>query len=99
SFSREVNLKIGGLPFWPKKKDWPVGRSDTPMTFVAQFCFSDSADLFDPLPGDILVLFADGAYHKDWHPQDVDALRFEWLNQSESNLVEEADIPPVRWDL
>jgi hypothetical protein len=35
------------------------------MTFVAQFCFGDSTDLFPSLPGDLLLLFADGIYGKD----------------------------------
>src|SRR5262245_32788489 len=36
--------KIGGLPFWPKERSWPTGKSGQPMSFVAQFCFADSMD-------------------------------------------------------
>ncbi|MHB9105922.1 MAG: DUF1963 domain-containing protein [Armatimonadota bacterium] len=51
--------KIGGLPYWPADRSWPYGAADNPMTFVAQFNFADSRDLTGPLPGDILVFFAD----------------------------------------
>lgn len=91
--------KIGGLPFWPKRKNWPTGNAGKPMSFVAQFCFTDSMDLFDSLPGEILLVFADGIYGKDWTEGDVGALRFEWVNGSESSLVETKDIPLARWDL
>jgi hypothetical protein len=69
------------------------------MTFLAQFCFADSTDLFDSLPGEVLLLFADGVYGKDWGDGDTSALRFEWVNRSESNLVEADEIPQTRWDL
>lgn len=91
--------KIGGLPFWPKRRDWPVGKSGNPMSFVAQFCFADSMDLFDSLPGEILLIFSDGIYGKDWTEGDTGAIRFEWVNRSESNLVEAEDIPLARWGL
>jgi hypothetical protein len=91
--------KVGGLPFWPRARDWPMGRSGLPMTFVAQFCFADSTDLFHSLPGEILLVFADGIYLKDWRDEDANALRFEWVNRSENNLVEASGIPQTRWDL
>jgi hypothetical protein len=91
--------KAGGLPFWPKARSWPAGKSGRPLNFVAQFCFADSSDLYDSLPGDVLIVFADGRYGEDWTEGDVGALRFEWVNRSESRLVESGDIPPSRWEL
>jgi len=91
--------KVGGLPFWPREKDWPFGKSGKPMDFVAQFCFADSTDLFDALPGDLLLIFADGVYLKDWDEGDTGALRFEWFKRSHINLIEAADIPKTRWEI
>jgi hypothetical protein len=45
--------KVGGLPFWPGERGWPIGGSGEPMSFVAQFCFADSTELFGALPGDV----------------------------------------------
>ena len=67
--------KVGGVPFRPVNKPWPEhdGRK---MTFLAQFCFSDSLDLFSfPLPGNLLVIFfvdfppieRDTTYHYEWY--------------------------------
>jgi hypothetical protein len=91
--------EVGGLPFWPKARSWPAGKSGQPMNFLAQFCFADSSDIFDSLPGDVLIVFADGRYGKDWCDGDAGALRFEWVNRSESGLVETGDIPTSRWEL
>jgi Domain of unknown function (DUF1963) len=91
--------KVGGFPFWPKARSWPAGKSGQPMDFLAQFCFADSSDLFDSLPGDVLIIFADGRYGEDWHEGDAGALRFEWVNRSESRVVETGDIPASRWEL
>ena len=51
--------KIGGLPYWPLDRPWPSRTDGNPLTFVAQFNFVDSMDITGPLPGDLLVIFAD----------------------------------------
>ena len=47
--------KVGGLPYWPKNRDWPCGKDGDPLTFLAQVCFADSHDLVGALPGDVLA--------------------------------------------
>src|SRR5207244_784485 len=74
-------------------------KSGTPMDFVAQLCFADSTDLFDELPGDLLLIFADGVYLKDWDGTDASALRFEWFKRSDVNPIEAANIPKTRWEI
>ena len=91
--------KIGGLPFWPRNKIWPVGKSGKPMDFLAQICFADSTDLLEGLPGDLLLIFADGVYGKDWDAKNSNSLRFEWIKLPQVNLIEAADVPETRWDL
>ena len=91
--------KVGGLPFWPGDRTWPIGKSGEPMDFIAQFCFADSADLFDALPGEILLIFADGVYLKEWDDEDKSALRFEWIKRAQVNPIEAANVPKRRWEL
>ena len=69
------------------------------MDFLGQFCFADSTDLIGSLPGDILLIFADGVYGKDWNDGEVGALQFEWIKRSESRLIDASDIPQTRWEL
>lgn len=52
--------KIGGLPYRAAGKPWPTAPSGVPMTFIAQFCFTDSRDLVPSLPGDLLLVFIEG---------------------------------------
>lgn len=64
--------KIGGLPYRPAKADWPT-RKGTPLVFLAQFNFCDSRDITGPLPGEVLLIFADEPYqpnhfHFEWQP-------------------------------
>jgi uncharacterized protein YwqG len=67
--------KVGGVPFRPSDKPWPEHEGKK-MTFLAQFCFSDSLDLFSfSLPGNLLVIFftdfpnieRDTYYHYEWY--------------------------------
>jgi len=70
--------KVGGVPFRPSNKPWPE-HDGKKMTFLAQFCFSDSFDLFSfPLPGDLLEIFLvdfpnierDTYYHYEWYNRE-----------------------------
>ena len=52
--------KVGGQPFWPQEKPWPVSEDGSPQKFLAQFNFSDSIDILGPnLPAEILVVTVD----------------------------------------
>lgn len=88
------HTKIGGLPYRPADKPWPVceGCHDpayadvlpaagTPMVFVGQIWFSQSRDLTPPdLPGDVLLLFTeDDSFCNGW--------RLEWYPLGLSNLT------------
>ena len=53
--ANRATTKMGGLPYWPAREDWPVNEYDSFLTFVGQLCFSDSQDILPPLPGDILL--------------------------------------------
>jgi hypothetical protein len=86
---REVT-KVGGLPYWPAGRRWPCTVGGRPLTFVAQFCFTDSRDIVGDLPGDILLIFL------DYECEAIDekqALRFEWERIGEASLIEQSDIP------
>lgn len=83
--------KIGGLPYWPKARSWPKGEEGKPKTFVAQFCFADSADIAGKLPGDVLLVFGDA--QKDVPYGASKNLRFFWEKLGQTNLVGRGDIP------
>lgn len=95
---REVT-KIGGLPYWSRRRPWPLAGPGWPMTFIGQLCFADSRDLFESLPGDVLLIFAEGRYILDWLEEDKSALAFQWVNLGETDWVRPEDIPPVRWPI
>lgn len=66
--------RTGGIPYWPKNRPWPTNWRGIPMTFVAQINFADSGDLFDGLPGDILVVFRGhrGGLKGYWLPAELE---------------------------
>lgn len=96
--------KVGGLPYWPKNQPWPVIADDDepnpkwrkqvgqPMTFLAQFCFSGSRDLFPDLPGDVLLMFVE-----DEEFSRPEAVRLEWQPFGLTSLVEAADVTLPSW--
>src|SRR5205823_5036132 len=49
--------KIGGLPYRPAHLPWPKTTESGPMTFLAQYRFTESTDIVGQLPGDILLVF------------------------------------------
>lgn len=81
--------KVGGLPYWPVNRDWPM--DDSPMRFVAQFNFSDSLDLLPELPGTILCVFCRGA---EFYGADSD-LHCEWVSVADTPLV--STVPAQGW--
>lgn len=86
--------KIGGLPYRPTGLAWPVGESGKPMTFLCQYCFSDSRDLVGGTPGDILLVFSQGsAVASDW----PEFLHFEWYPIGMSDLIGLPELPVTGW--
>lgn len=78
--------KVSGLPYWPKAQTWPKADDGTPYQFLAQFCFVDSRDLVEKLPGDILLLFVPQG-SEDWL-WELDSVRFEWLTVDKTALID-----------
>jgi hypothetical protein len=90
--------KVAGLPYRAAGLPWPRTDDGRPMTFLAQFCFAESRDLVGKLPGDLLLIFAEGrdAYLPD--PYDS-SLRFEWHPLGVRDLVGAEAIPELAWKL
>ncbi len=89
--------KVGGLPYRPRGKPWPMSReTGKPLTFVAQFRFTESTDIVGPLPGDILL-----AYFEDWVPHAYHRFAgppvFEWYSLGLEHLIEADEIPEGTW--
>lgn len=78
--------KAGGLPYVPRGFEWPT-FDEIPLVFYGQFCFADSEDIVDDLPGDVLLIFgqAPGEF-----PGYFD---YEWMPLRLDNLVSIEDIP------
>jgi len=90
--------KIGGLPYREAGRPWPVTPSGATMTFVAQICFADSQDIIPPLPGDLLLIFAEG---QAWEYGELDEedVAFEWSSLNRHPLVSPEEIPETTWDI
>ncbi len=96
---REIT-KVGGLPYRARDKKWPMAEAGRPMTFVGQFCFADSTDLTGPLPGDILLIFADSLdeYGFNWAEEIENAgMLFEWVSIGDFPLITAEEIPFSPW--
>jgi hypothetical protein len=102
--------KIGGLPYVPSGKRWPIAPSGVPLTFVAQVCFADSRDITPVLPGDVLLIFAEGKersyqaeVHYDFAWGDGDerdsAVHFEWATLGDTELVTADEVPSTGWQI
>jgi hypothetical protein len=84
---RRHATKVGGLPYRPCKLAWPTSPAGEPLTFLAQFCFSDSKDLTGELPGDVLLFFAESA------EAIFDGLHYEWYPLGLTGLIGEEGVP------
>jgi hypothetical protein len=95
---RRELTKVGGVPYWPADRPWPTTSSGVPLTFVAQFNFLDSLDLTGPLPGALLLVFADGvrADEGDWY-DDPPFLQFHWMQISAMPLIAARAVPEPAW--
>jgi len=108
---RRAVTKIGGLPYREAGMPWPIAPSGTPMNFVAQFCFADSRDIAPALPGDILLIFAEGKewrYRKEVHydfawgdgEERDSALHFEWVTLDDDlPLATPQEAPQTGWQI
>ncbi len=106
---RRAVTKIGGLPYRAAGKPWPLAPSGIPMTFVAQFNFADSHDLVPSLPGDVLLVLAEGKewsagkYNFQWgEPEGSEynsAVAFEWVFLGDFSLVTEDEVPATGWQI
>ena len=46
-----TTTKVGGVPYWPDWRPWPIGDERQPLEFLAQINFGASEDLVPHLPG------------------------------------------------
>jgi hypothetical protein len=84
--SNRAATKIGGLPFWPRGREWPTSLSGEPLPFLAQFNFCQSLDIIGNLPENLLLLFG----HQDV-PSSIVAT---WQSATcRSPLIERDDMP------
>ncbi len=84
---RRFATKLGGLPYRPRQLQWPCGASGRPLSFIAQFNFSNSRDILGPLPGDLLLVFGDDS-------SDIsETLHMEWQSFGDHDLVRRDQIP------
>jgi hypothetical protein len=95
--------KIGGLPYRPANLPWPKISSyespypvkvGEPMTFLAQFNFAGSKDIFPHLPGDVLLIFAENEEFAS-----PESFKLEWysLGLPDDALIAKSDMPPPAW--
>ena len=75
---KPYHTKTGGVPYWPRNREWPTSGKGEPLSFFSQFCMQDSQDLVDGLPGDVLLLFTDS---------DFDSLEVRWVQVEEDQAV------------
>jgi hypothetical protein len=83
--------KIGGLPYWPSKTQWPTVKDGKPMSFLSQINFADSRDIMGELPGDVLLIFTPDS---DGY---IETLHFGWQPLGLTNLILDDALPHQRW--
>ena len=87
--------KIGGAPYRSANMPWPTDAGGKAFTFLAQFRFCESQDIVGRLPGDLLLVFAQGATFPFRPRQDF--LRFEWVTLGEGKLLSRKETPEPAW--
>lgn len=91
--SRRDVTKIGGAPYRPARLPWPANAQNEPLTFLAQFRFTESRELVPNVPGDILLIFVDNEPFR----HDPSYFHFEWYHLGISDLICAVDAPPPAW--
>ncbi len=83
--------KIGGSPYRPAQLPWPTfmaSSGNEPMVFLAQFCFTNQPNIFESLPGDVMLIFTEGGtFCSNPH--------FEWYDFGipDSDLINGQEVP------
>jgi hypothetical protein len=85
--------KIGGLPYRPADWEWPTSSEGSPMTFIAQFDFTDSIDITGELPGDVLLVFTPD----NGEEGGMETYEFEWQPLGMTNLMSPRHVPRQNW--
>jgi hypothetical protein len=85
--------KVGGLPYRPASLAWPSEADGSPLTFLAQFDFTDSFDIVGRTPGDVLLVFTPD--NNEDGP--VESLHSEWQPLGMTDLISVEDVPVQRW--
>ncbi len=95
--ARRDVTKVAGQPYRPSGKPWPASRDGVPMTFLAQFRFTESQDLVGKLPGDVLLIFVQD--EEALFDPEVEACLFEWYPLGIKDLATEREQPKTSWEL
>ena len=95
--TRRDVTKVGGKPYRPADKPWPLTTKGEPMTFLAQYRFVESRDLTGDLPGDLLLVFVQDEQFWADPDEHAQACAFEWYPLGLDDLVEEEDLPKPQW--
>jgi len=82
--------KIGGLPYWPNNRSWPLDDRGRELQFFAQFCFADSEFIRDGLPGDILLIFGDS------EEKSAESLQCHWVSSGGSTPIDSSEAPQMK---
>ena len=85
--------KVGGLPYRPANLAWPSEVDGTPLTFLAQFDFTDSFDIVGDIPGEVLLVFTPDNNEIG----SVKPLHFEWQPLGMTGLISAEEVPEQRW--
>lgn len=92
-----ATTRLGGLPFWPAARPWPMTQEDSPKQFIGQFDFRNIV-WPEPLPGDVLTVHFDYECEGEGRfngPADGGAATLVWHDSKRtSNLIERDDLPP-----
>jgi Domain of unknown function (DUF1963) len=94
--TRRDVTKVGGLPYRPRDLPWPASPDEGPMTFLAQFRFTESKDHLACLPGEILTVFVKNR-HLDFFGEDPSYFCFEWFPLGLSDLIQNEEAPKPGW--
>ena len=85
--------KVGGLPYRPANLAWPCEADGSPLTFLAQFDFTDSLDIVGDIPGEVLLVFTPDSNEDG----PIESLHFEWQPLGMTDLISAEDVPTQKW--
>jgi hypothetical protein len=85
--------KVGGVPYRPSNLAWPTESDGSPLTFLAQFDFTDSTDITGKLPGEVLLVFTSD----NGSEGPVESLYYEWHPLGMTDLISPSDVSEPKW--